>query len=31
MDESKYSTQYDILVCDNNSTDNSIKICKKIK
>ena len=31
MDKSKYSTQYDILVCDNNSTDNSIKICKKNK
>lgn len=31
MDKSKYSTQYDILVCDNGSTDDSIKICKNNK
>lgn len=27
MNKSKYKDKYNILVCDNNSTDNSIKIC----
>lgn len=29
MNNSKYKKDYSILVCDNGSTDNSIKICKK--
>ncbi len=31
MDDSIYKKNYHILVCDNNSTDDSIKICKKNK
>ena len=31
MDKSKYKDKYTILVCDNNSTDNSVNICKKNK
>ena len=31
MDSSIYKKQYSILVCDNNSTDDSVKICKKNK
>ena len=31
MNKSKYKKQYTILVCDNGSTDDSIKICKKNK
>ena len=31
MNQSKYKNKYDILICDNNSTDQSIKICKENK
>ena len=31
MNKSKYKDKYTILVCDKNSTDNSINICKKNK
>lgn len=31
MKKCKYKNSYELLVCDNGSTDNSIKICKKNK
>ena len=31
MNKSKYKKDYEILICDNNSTDHSISICKKNK